>query len=128
MNGIENTENQQNSMFTSDSIKEIGIKEVCGELLKECESSMNDELCFVRRILGYSQQDFASKLGVSKNAVSIYETKRDAVSLVTALRVHFLLSEYIENPANYGLRKVQTEALRESKDVFYKGCRSQMGI
>lgn len=89
---------------------------------------LGDELSFIRRILGYSQQNLADILGVTKNAISIYETKRDDVSMVMALKIHFILCEILGDPHKYGLRESQSKVLQESKYVFYKHCASQLII
>ena len=86
-----------------------------GEILN---ADLADELVLVRRILGYSQSKMAKTLGITKNSISIYETKSSAISLLTALKVHFVLMKLLSNPEEHALRKVQVNALGDSMLFF----------
>ena len=103
------------------------IHEREAEIDNKC-AGLGEEIALVRRVLGYTQQDFAEIIGIKKNAICSYETNKNKVSLITALKIHFLLNVLLEAPEENALREPQVQVLLYSRPLFESYIKSHMSL
>lgn len=89
--------NQQVKMMYRVKMKFIGLD--CGSVaVKDGYSTFGDRLAFLRKQLGFSQQDIADALHFSKSTISLYETNKtlpDAKTITTLANFFKVSCDYL---------------------------------
>lgn len=87
---------------------------------------LSEDLLFIRQILGFTRSKMAKILSVSPHTLYQYENAREQISLVTALKVDFVLNELTGYNGLNGINPKQKIALGTCKESFHLFCRSHL--